>query len=208
MGRVPHFRLCKEKGMRFLPQKLPRRNSPSAFLTLSFSRELFATESESGRFGSSWLPGCWSLLTVTGPPPTPRHPATGGIRRGGWAALGGVAAAPKDAQDKSPASRGSLLITAHPPGTAFSPEKGLTEKLKDQSKILGFYICVYCPYPRAERMTMNQFKHTNHGNSLAVQWTQHFHCQGQGSIPGWGTKIPTSCVARPQTNKQKKHQPC
>ena len=34
--------------------------------------------------------------------------------------------------------------------------------------------------------------------------TLHFHCRGQGSIPGWGTKIPHDTVAWPK-QKQKTH---
>ena len=35
-------------------------------------------------------------------------------------------------------------------------------------------------------------KTSNYGNSLAVQWLglRSFTAEGQGSIPGWGTKIP------------------
>ena len=38
------------------------------------------------------------------------------------------------------------------------------------------------------------------GNSLAVQWLglHAFTAKGWGSIPGWGTEIPTSCVAWPK----------
>ena len=31
--------------------------------------------------------------------------------------------------------------------------------------------------------------------------TRRFHCQGPGSVPGRGTKSPTSRVVQPQTDK-------
>ena len=67
--------------------------------------------------------------------------------------LGGVAAAPKGAQDKTPASRGSLLHAPYPLSIAFSPQKALTKELKDN---VWFLRCIYCPYSRAVRLTINQ----------------------------------------------------
>lgn len=86
--------------------------------------------------------------------------AAWGLQGGRWAGSAGRGCCgPQNTQDKSLASRGSLLITPHLLRTAFFSKKTLTGKLKN--KILGFYVCVCCPYPRAKRLAGNHFKHTN-----------------------------------------------
>ena len=59
-------------------------------------------------------------------------------------------------------------------------------------------------------MTETKSKRPSTGNSLAVQWLglHAFTAEGEGSIPGWGTRVPKAAWCRkkkkPKHNKGQK----
>ena len=59
---------------------------------------------------------------------------------------------------------------------------------------------------REEWSLVDTREERNSGNSLVVQWLGLcvFTAEGTGSIPGWGTKIPASGVAKPKRKKEKR----
>lgn len=114
------------------PPKLSGKNSPSAFLTLSFSREFFATENEARR-----------LETAQGADQS--QPSPGGAPERMVAA----AAVPEVAQNKSLALRQSLSMTPLSRHAAFFfSQKGIHWKSERQFFLVFMFVLVLTPEPK------------------------------------------------------------
>ena len=127
----------------FFPQKLSWRNSPSAFLTLSSSREFFATENEARR-----LETAQGLIWAD-------------CLRGGFSREdGGGSCSPQRGPKQIPGSQTEPVRypTPTPRCLLFLQKRHSLKNWK--TILLGFYVCT-CPCPRAKRLTIYQFKHTS-----------------------------------------------
>lgn len=72
--------------------------------------------------------------------------------------------------------------------------------------MLGFYVCMYCPYSRAIRLT--NFKHPDREKPLMVQWFGLSAFTARARVLSLVEELRSCQPCGTAENKQTKHQPC